>query len=87
MEDFDKDHIKDLFNELEKKTLEEIELTEENLESHIKIINKFLNTIDESIKTAEEKGDEKLYNSELNRKHLILQRLNELEILSNKIKK
>jgi hypothetical protein len=87
MEEFDKDYVHDFLSNIEKIADEEIELTEENLELHIKAINKSLKTIEERLKAAEEEGDESLYNMELNRKQLILQRLNDLNILTEKIKR
>jgi Asp-tRNA(Asn)/Glu-tRNA(Gln) amidotransferase C subunit len=84
---YDKDSINDFFNKLSKTSDEELALTEQELEKSLEKINKILSKIDENIKKAEEEGDELLYNLEINKKNLVLQKIRELEVLSLKIKK
>ncbi len=84
---YDKDTLGEFFEKLSKISDLELTATEQELEESLKIVNKFLHKIEENIKKAEEEGDEMLYNSELNKKNLVLQKLRELEALSLKIKK
>jgi hypothetical protein len=84
MEEFDRDILGDLFREIDESVSKDIEKIEAVLEKYIQVVNKTLSEIDRRLKFAEEEGDEALYNLELNRKQLVLQKLNELEYISNK---
>jgi predicted ATPase len=79
MEEFDKDILADLFKNIDETVSKDIAETEAELEKYIQTVNKLLSEVEKRLKFAEEEGDEALYNLELNRKQLVLQKLNELE--------
>ena len=84
MNEFDKDILNDFFKDIEEKTSEDIRLAEEQLKDYINKLNSLLESVEEKLKHAEEEGDEALYNLELNRKNLVLQKLSELEAINRK---
>ena len=84
---YDNDVIKDYFEKLNDITEKEIKLTEENLNKQIELINNYLKEVENNLQKAEEEGDENLYNVEIIKKQLVLQKLSELQTLSSKIKK
>ena len=84
MNEFDKDILNDFFKDIEEKTSEDIRLAEEQLKDYINKLNSLLESVEEKLKLAEEEGDEALYNLELNRKNLVLQKLSELEAINRK---
>ena len=84
MEEFDRDILGELFSEIDESVSKDIAEIEVVLEKYIQIVNKKLSEVDRRLKFAEEEGDDALYNLELNRKQLVLQKLNELEYISKK---
>ncbi len=86
MEEFDKDVLNDFFKNIEKETSNEIDIAEEELKGYIDKLNSLLANVEARLKAAEEEGDEALYNLELNRKNLVLQKISELEAISTSSK-
>ncbi len=86
MVEYDNDYIRNFFDKLDCEIKKEVEFTEKSLDENIKKINEFLKNIDMEIKEAEETGDENLFNMLVNRKQLILQRLNDLQVITDRIK-
>ncbi len=83
---YDKDSINEFLKNLDRLSEKELEATENEIKESLEKINKYLHKIEENIKKAEEEGDELLYNVEINKKNIILQKLRELEVLSLKTK-
>ncbi len=75
------DIFKEQFEELEKYYRKELKEAEEEIKKNLKIINKHLYKVEEEIKKAEEEGDEKAYQVAINKKQLILQKLQEFQSL------
>ncbi len=86
MEEFDKDVLNDFFKNIEKETSNEIDIAEEELKGYIDKLNSLLANVEARLKAAEEEGDEALYNLELNRKNLVLQKISELEAINTSSK-
>ena len=86
MEEFDKDVLNDFFKNIEKETSTEINMAEEELKGYIDKLNSLLVNVEARLKAAEEEGDEALYNLELNRKNLVLQKISELEAINTSSK-
>ncbi|GEM_PF-5753533 len=87
MEDYlDKDPINDFLSKIEDDILVELPSIEVEIERNIASINSNLNLIEQSIKEAEEDGDQARYDLEVNRKLIILQKIEELNSISKKVK-
>ena len=77
----EEDNLDKHFKELEKFYEKELQEAEHEIKKNLKIINKNLKKIEEEIKKAEEEGDELAYQVAVNKKQLILQKLQEFESL------
>ena len=73
--------IEEHFKELEEYYKKELEEAEKEIKKNLEIINKNLAKIEEEIKRAEEEGDENAYHVAINKKQLILQKLQEFQSL------
>ncbi len=77
----DEDSLQKHFKEVEDFYKKELEEAEVEIKKNLEIINKNLAKIEEEIKKAEEEGDELAYQVAINKKQLILQKLQEFEAL------
>jgi CHASE3 domain sensor protein len=69
------------FKETEEFYKKELEEAEKEIKKNLEIINRNLAKVEEEIKKAEKDGDELAYQVAMNKKQLILQKLQEFESL------
>ncbi len=77
----EEDPLNKHFRETEEFYKKELEEAEKEIKKNLQIINKNLQKVEEEIKKAEEEGDELAYQVAMNKKQLILQKLQEFESL------
>ena len=77
----EKDSLDKHFEEVEEFYEKELKEAENEIKKNLEIINKNLKKIEDEIKKAEEDGDELAYQVALNKKQLIIQKLQEFESL------
>ena len=81
LEDEDDDTLQKHFKDVEEFYKKELEEAESEIKKNLEVINRNLQKIEEEIKKAEEEGDELAYQVALNKKQLILQKLQEFQSL------
>ena len=77
----EEDTLEKHFKEVEEFYEKELAEAEFEIKKNLKIINENLKKIEDEIKKAEEEGDELAYQLAINKKQLILQKLQEFESL------
>ncbi len=77
----EEDSLDKHFKETEEFYKKELEEAEKEIRKNLEIINKHLAKVEDEIKKAEEEGDELAYQVAINKKQLILQKLQEFQSL------